>query len=150
MKIWSKKSTLDERQEQQLQHLEAQGFWLLWGGLLLALMLQSGPAFDPRQVRGEFVLFMASCAYMLIGCLRRGIWDRHLLPSPGAIPLEAGVAGIIVLVLNLFWHGMWLAALLSGLATWALTSLLLWGVLALYQKRSRSLEQEEDSEDNEG
>lgn len=35
MKIWSKKSTLDERQEQQLQHLEAQGFWLLWGGLAL-------------------------------------------------------------------------------------------------------------------
>jgi len=33
MKIWSKKSTLDERQ--QLQHLEAQGFWLLWGVLAL-------------------------------------------------------------------------------------------------------------------
>ncbi len=31
MKFWSKKNTLDEMQEQQLLHLEAQGFRLLWG-----------------------------------------------------------------------------------------------------------------------
>lgn len=134
MKFWSKKNTLDEMQEQQLLHLEAQGFWLLWGGLLLAMMLQSGPAFDPRQMLGESVVFMAACAYMIIGCLFRGIWDRHLLPNAEAIPLEAGVAGVVVFLLNLCWHGMWLPALLSGLFTWGLTALILWGTLLLYKK----------------
>lgn len=143
MKFWSKKNTLDEMQEQQLLHLEAQGFWLLWGGLLLAMMLQSGPAFDPRQMLGESVVFMAACAYMIIGCLFRGIWDRHLLPNAEAIPLEAGVAGVIVFLLNLCWHGMWLPALLSGLFTWGLTALILWGTLLLYKKRRRTLEHEE-------
>lgn len=143
MKFWSKKNTLDEMQEQQLLHLEAQGFRLLWGGLLLAMLLQSGPAFDPRQMLGESIVFMAACIYLLIGCLRRGIWDRHFLPNAEAIPLEAGVAGVIVFLLNLCWHGMWLPALLNGLFTWGLTALILWGTLLLYKKRHSSLEHEE-------
>lgn len=43
MKFWSKKNTLDEMQEQQLLQLEAQGFRLLWGGLLLAMLLPIRP-----------------------------------------------------------------------------------------------------------
>ena len=33
-----RKNNLDERQEQALLYIESQGFWLAWGGLLLAML----------------------------------------------------------------------------------------------------------------
>ena len=37
---YNKKNQLDEMQEQTMLSIEARGFWLLWAGLLLAILVQ--------------------------------------------------------------------------------------------------------------
>lgn len=38
--LYSKKNQFDEMQEQTMLRIEARGFWLLWAGLLLAILVQ--------------------------------------------------------------------------------------------------------------
>ena len=38
--LYNKKNQLDEMQEQTMRGIEARGFWLLWAGLLLAILVQ--------------------------------------------------------------------------------------------------------------
>lgn len=40
--IFSKKNLLDEMQEQKLLQLESRGFWIVWWGLLLSILVQRG------------------------------------------------------------------------------------------------------------
>lgn len=75
--LYSKKNVLDEMQEQTLRKIEGRGFWLMWGGLLAAWIVQTmfGAA---DKAAGEWVVFMIGCIYMCVACLRNGLWDRHL------------------------------------------------------------------------
>ena len=75
--LYSKKNQLDEMQEQTMRKIESHGFWLLWGSLLAAWIVQTvfGAA---DKAAGEWVVFMIGCIYMVVACLRNGLWDRHL------------------------------------------------------------------------
>ena len=75
--LYSKKNRLDEMQEQTMRKIESHGFWLLWGSLLAAWIVQTvlGAA---DKAAGEWVVFMIGCIYMVVACLRNGLWDRHL------------------------------------------------------------------------
>ena len=75
--LYSKKNQLDEMQEQTLRKIESHGFWLLWGSLLAAWIVQTvfGAA---DKAAGEWVVFMIGCIYMGVACIRNGLWDRHL------------------------------------------------------------------------
>ena len=68
--LYSKKNLFDEMQEQTMRRIEARGFWLLWAGLLLAILVQIVLRTPSSQWVGEFVVFMAGCCYSLIECLR--------------------------------------------------------------------------------
>lgn len=53
--FYTKRSQLDEMQEQKLCKLESRGFWLLWWGLLAAIIVQSlvgEPAHPPHRGMG--------------------------------------------------------------------------------------------------
>ena len=39
--LYSKKNVLDEMQEQTLRKIEGRGFWLMWGSLLAAWIVQT-------------------------------------------------------------------------------------------------------------
>ena len=39
--LYSKKNQLDEMQEQTMRKIESHGFWLLWGSLLAAWIVQT-------------------------------------------------------------------------------------------------------------
>ena len=73
-----KKSNLDEMQEQALLKIEHNGCWLAFWGLLAAMALQMVMRVPGRQMLGEWIVFMALSLYIVIACLRKGIWDRHL------------------------------------------------------------------------
>ena len=36
---------------------------------------------DFRYVLGEWIVFMVLCVYVLAGCIRNGLWDRHIKPT---------------------------------------------------------------------
>ena len=65
--LYSKKNQLDEMQEQTLRKIEGRGFWLMWGGLLAAWIVQTmfGAA---DKAAGEWVVFMIGCIYMCVAC----------------------------------------------------------------------------------
>ena len=155
MKLFKKgKSQLDEMQEQSLRKLESLGFWLTWGALLLSIMIQMLIYKDEagKYLKGEWTVFMASNLYMVIGCVRLGIWSRRGIPSFKSIlliSLLAGlVTGIFVAVYNYLIYGDVLTALatviLASLFTFVLCLLVLVVSLSAYKKRRQKLDSEGD------
>lgn len=93
--LYSKKNQLDEMQEQTMRKIESHGFWLLWGSLLAAWIVQMmfGAA---DKAAGEWVVFMIGCIYMVVACLRNGLWDRHLSDTAPANAVYSLVAAVAV------------------------------------------------------
>ena len=91
--LYSKKNQLDEMQEQTMRKIESHGFWLLWYSLLAAWIVQTvfGAA---DKAAGECVVFMIGCIYMVVACLRNGLWERHLSDkAPGQCCVFSGGCG---------------------------------------------------------
>lgn len=103
--LYSKKNVLDEMQEQTMSKIEGRGFWLMWGGLLAAMVIQllTGNA---EKATGEWVVFMAGCVYTGAECVRNGLWDRHLSPSMGANAVCSLLAAVAVTVLCGLTYGL--------------------------------------------
>ena len=155
MKLFKKgKSQLDEMQEQKLRKLESWGFWLTWGALLLSIMIQMLIYKEEagKYLKGEWIVFMVSNLYMVIGCIRLGIWSRRGIPSFTnilLISLLAGlVTGIFVAVYNYLSYGDVFTALITvaiaGLTTFVLCLLALSLSLSAYKKRRQKLDSEGD------
>ena len=109
--LYSKKNQLDEMQEQTMRKIESHGFWLLWGSLLAAWIVQTvfGAA---DKAAGEWVVFMIGCIYTVVACLRNGLWDRHLSDTPPANAVYSLVAAVAVRIrprpmLCILWWLRW-------------------------------------------
>lgn len=77
------KNKLDEMQEQKLLHIEKNGCWFAFGALLVAMFIQMaiwGPG-SFKEIAGEWIVFMLLALYLVIGCMKNGIWDRRLEPN---------------------------------------------------------------------
>ena len=83
--LYSKKNQLDEMQEQTMRKIESHGFWLLWYSLLAAWIVQTvfGAA---DKAAGEWVVFMIGCIYMVVACLRNGLWNATFRIRPRPMP----------------------------------------------------------------
>lgn len=147
LNVFSKKNLLDEMQEQKLCKVGSRGFWMLWWGLLAALLIQNLGGASARQMAGEWVLFMIACLYGLIECLRNGIWDRHIQPTLGANTIGSLMAGIVVFLLvfakNKYWPGALCSAIFTFLLCLAATQL----TVQLSRKRRERLEHPKEDED---
>ncbi|WP_302200624.1 DUF6773 family protein [uncultured Gemmiger sp.] len=145
--FYTRHSQLDEMQEQKLCKLESRGFWLLWWGLLAAIIVQSLAGQTTQAPTGEWVLFMLASLYMVVECIRNGIWDRHVKPNLCANILGSTVAGIAVFawfyLKGRYWPGALCAGLCSALLCFAVLQFTAW----LYHLRHNQLEHSEESED---
>lgn len=145
--IFSKRNMLDEMQEQKLCKLESRGFWILWWGLLAAILVQKLSGAPVSQIVGEWILFMIACLYGLVGCLRNGIWDRHIKPTLGANILGALIAAAIVFVFTLLQNNYWPGALFSSAFTFLLCLAVLELIAGFYRKRREQLEHPSEEDD---
>ena len=144
-----KKSNLDEMQEQALLKIEHNGCWLAFWGLLAAMALQMVMRVPGRQMLGEWIVFMALSLYIVIACLRKGIWDRHLKANWKAnliVSLLAAVAtGILVTLSNPYLSEPLDYVLVAGL-TGGFTFVLCFAALSvctkLYRNRRNKLDKE--------
>ena len=94
-----RRNNLDEMQEQKLLHIESRGYWLAFWGLAAALIIQLaiyGPDADYKVMLPEWIVFMGICLYMVIGCIKAGIWDRALKPSFKDNILMSVLAGLLM------------------------------------------------------
>ena len=144
-----KKSNLDEMQEQALLKIEHNGCWLAFWGLLAAIALQMVMRVPGRQMLGEWIVFMALSLYIVIACLRKGIWDRHLKANRKTnliVSLLAAVAmGILVTLSNPYLSEPLDYVLVAGL-TGGFTFVLCFAALSvctkLYRNRRNKLDKE--------
>ena len=144
-----KKNNLDEMQEQELLKIEHNGCWLAFWGLLAAMALQMVMRVPGRQMLGEWIVFMALSLYIVIACLRKGIWDRHLKANRKTnliVSLLAAVAtGIFVILSNPYLSEPLDYVLVAGL-TGGFTFVLCFAALSvctkLYRNRRNKLDKE--------
>ena len=144
-----KKNNLDEMQEQALLKIEHNGCWLAFWGLLAVMAIQMVMGVPGTQMLGEWIVFMVLALYLVIACLRKGIWDRHLKANRKTnliISLLAGAAaGIVITVSNPYLSeplDYVLVAGISGGFTFLLCFAALSISMALYKERREKLEQE--------
>lgn len=144
--LFSKKNQLDEMQEQTMRKIESRGFWLLWSGLLIAMVVQMISGAPARQMAGEWVVFMAGCFYVIVECLRNGLWDRHLNDNPLTNALISLLAGVVLTVIMGLANGYWLGALFTGVTTGILCFAALQISSSIVRKRRKELDNPKDEE----
>lgn len=155
-KRMSRKSNLDEMQEQKLLKVEHNGVWLAFWGLLAVMVIQMliyGVDIRP-QLAGEWVVFMCLAIYMLIGCIRIGVWDRRFR-ADGKTNLLISLAAslltgfIMALISYRSFHEMTAAFItfaLNVVIVFVLVLAALTVTAQIYKKRLVKLEQEDESD----
>lgn len=157
MKWFSRKSNLDEMQELKLLKIESRGFWIGFFALFAAIMAQIflfGQEFADHTL-GELIALLCMALYLIGGCLRNGIWDRHLQATPAAnisLSLLAGaVTGLFNAVVSYRNYqsagGAFAVFVVFFLLVGAVLSVVLCFCSALYHKRRKQLEEEETEEE---
>ncbi|MBO5209750.1 MAG: hypothetical protein J6B68_10495 [Lachnospiraceae bacterium] len=153
----NRKSNLDEMQEQKLLQVEKNGMWLAFWGLLIAMVVQMMIyGFDVKeQLIGEWVVFMCLALYMIIGCMRIGVWDRRMKADAKTnflVSLLAGVVtGVILAIINYRSYQMIEGAIatfvINVIVVFVMCFVGLTFVSHLYKKRLAKLEQEVEDEE---
>lgn len=154
MRKQNSKNNLDEMQEQTLLKIESRGMWIAFYGLVLSLLVRVliGGEQVGRSILGESILLLILSLYIAISCLRHGIWDRKLRPTPKTnliLSVAAGVAvGIAVSVRSyLNYHaaiGSAAVFLFCAGMTFVLCFIAMTACAKLYEKTKSKLEAEEE------
>lgn len=156
---WFQKNNLDEMQELQLLKIESRGFWIGFFGLFLAILIQIfiyGSEHVGRIFSGEFIVFLCMGIYLIAGCLRNGIWDRHLRATPtvniGFSVLAAAIAALFNAVLSYRNYRSLSGAFAVFVVYFIMLGIVLSAILcacsALYHRRRKLLEEETAEEKN--
>lgn len=152
------KSNLDELQELKLLKIEHNGCWLAFWGLLAVMIIQIVAGNDSRQnLAGEWIIFMCLAAYLTIGCIRNGIWDRKLKPNFKNNIIASIIAALVMGIIWFFvsyrnYHKL-VGSIATGIFMFFSIGILCFLALTfcsmLYKKRLQKLEDtDEDSSDD--
>lgn len=76
-----KKNKLDEMQEQTLLRIEHNCCCLAFWGLAASITIQGILGCYLDHIWGEILCLFLISGYMIVSCLKQGIWDRKLVPS---------------------------------------------------------------------
>lgn len=155
MKI-TKKNNLDERQEQALLHIEHNGCWIAFWGLLVVMAVQfiMYGAESWKSLAGEWIVFMVLSIYIAWGCEKEGIWDRRLKPDFRTNLVVSVIAGLVMTILTGLTflmrfpgkpQGSFAVGAFFGIIVFVLCFFSLQLAAAKYRKKVK--EQEEEPED---
>lgn len=151
-----RKNNLDERQEQKLLRIEHNGVWFAFWGLLAVILIQNViyGMYEFRNIAGEVVVFMGLAIYILVDCMRNGIWDRSLQPNVKTNSIASLGAGSVIGLLYFISSYLKYQKLLGSIATgvfmlgmvFVLSFIALTACASIYKKRVRKLERHNDSD----
>ena len=153
------KSQLDEMQERKLLKIEHNALTLTGVGLLAAIFIQEAIwTTDSRIVMGESAVLLVSSLYVLIACIRNGIWDRsakqpnmkkNTLISLVVSLIFAGFWGIVSYIRYDAWQGSLAAFTVMFLSMFVLLMAIFVTSSVVYKHHSRKMEQLADQEEQE-
>ncbi|MCR5031956.1 MAG: hypothetical protein K6A92_03760 [Lachnospiraceae bacterium] len=147
-------NVLDERQEADLLKIERSGCWLAFWGLLIAIVVQT--VIGTTDIIGEWIVFMCLCLYMVVECLRKGIWARSFKPSAGSnlmFSVIGAVAFGIVTAITAYFRKpeAWRVAIMCGVFACVLLFIVLFITLSIagsaVKKQEEKLNAEPENED---
>lgn len=149
-----RKNRLDEMQEQELLKIEHNGCWIAFWGLVIVMGIQvivCGREHN-ELIMGEWIVFMCLALYIVAACIRRGIWDRRLAPTPKVNLCCSVIAGIIAGIMHTVisyqeYHKIWGAVAVGIFMMFLITAACFAGLtvcVSLYRKRTEKLEYEEE------
>ena len=150
------KNNLDEMQEQKMLRIERNGCWLAFWGLFASVFIQ--PLIygitDWKYLAGELIIFVCLALYIGIDCIKNGIWDRRLSPTPAVNLIVSLVAGVVLGVFNFAlsykrynkMYGAAATGIVLGLCCFGLCFIALTCCVSIYKKRVKNLEKEDDDE----
>lgn len=151
------KNKLDEMQEQKLLQIEHNGFWIAFWGIVISIIVQIiifGQQ-NWQSTIGELVLLFLVSIYTLVACIKNGIWDRNLAPTPKTniviSIISSAVVGILYFGISYKnYHRFWSSIVLGiscFIGIFLLTFLALLVCSKLYKKRLLHLESKVDDDD---
>ena len=149
-----RKNNLDEMQEQKLLKIEHNGVWLAFWGLAVSILIQglNSGVNEFRNIIGELVVFLGLDLYLLVACIKNGIWDRKLRANAKTNVIVSLVGGTIIGLLYftssyLKYHKL-LGSIATGIIMLSTTALLTFITLSvcasIYKKRVKKLEEDGD------
>ena len=149
------KNQLDEMQEHTMLTIESRGFWLIWSLLLVVLLVEGLLDFTMREMAGTWAVFMISCVYIVVACLRAGLWSRNIKATIGANLVGSLISGVVIGVFTFIKMSAYDAPLsimlvIAGIAagiTFVLALVVLQLCSAAYKKRHEQLENEFEKEE---
>lgn len=149
-----RKNRLDEMQEQEMLKIEHNGCWLAFWGLFIVMGIQVIVYGREHKelIAGEWTVFMCLALYIVAACIRRGIWDRRLAPTPKVNLFCSVIAGIIAGIVHTVlsyreYHKIW-GAVAVGIFMMCFIAFTCFAGLtvcvSLYRKRTKRFENEEE------
>ncbi len=94
------KNTLDEMQDQKMLKMEEYGFWILFWGLALAVIVQLFLGGTLRQVAGELIVLAIGGVYVLATSMKNGLWTRSAEPTRKSNAVASIIPAAVIFVLN--------------------------------------------------
>lgn len=91
-----RQNMLDEMQENKLMKIEGAGFWLAFAGLLAAIIIQALVHPNLRQIAGELAVFFIMSIYLIVLCLKNGLWSRTPVPTVKGNAISSAVAALAI------------------------------------------------------
>lgn len=155
MKKW--KNNLDEMQEEKMLKIEHNGFWLAFWGLFFAIFFQivigNGGI---ERLCGEIIILLIISVYVLVACLKNGLWDRKLkanLKTNLIVSLITGIVfGFLGFIVSYHKQHSFERSLILFSTIFIIIGVLLFGSLslttAIYKHKKKKMEEEADKEEN--
>lgn len=145
-----RKNKLDEMQEQKPLQIEHNGCWVAFWGLAVSLLVECCLGLEWKYLAGEWVVFMCLSLYTVIACVRNGIWDRRLEPTPkvflGASMIAGTICGTLQFTRSYREYHILPGSIAAGLFIMGLTAAVCYGTMtalaAVYRRRVQRLESE--------
>ena len=100
MKSKQKNGILDEMRDQKMLKMEEYGFWILFWGLALAVVVQLFLGGTLRQVAGELIVLAIGGVYVLATSLKNGLWTRSAEPTRKSNAVASIIPAAVICVLN--------------------------------------------------
>ena len=153
------KSKLDEMQEKKLLAIEHHALVLTGIGLIASIFIQQAVwTTDSRTVLGESAVLLVSSLYLLIACIRNGIWDRSA-KKPN-MRKNTLISLVVSIAFAAFWsivsyirYDAWQGSLATFVVMFLMMFVLLMAVFSIsviaYYSHSRRLEQLADRDEQE-
>ncbi len=152
------KNNLDEMQNLKLLQIEHTGCWIAVWGLLASIYIQMAFGLNEfKHIGGEAIVLMVVSVYLVVSCIKNGIWDRRLKPdfkTNLTISLTAGgLFGLYWFIVSYRNYHKLLGSAATFVLMAAAVSALILFVLCLcsgaYKKQAKKLEDEAEQEDEE-